>query len=212
MKCAFATALVKENETGSVPSLRGQVAYGTLTLNVVYKRNADFSIKGKAVAGGPFVFSYLAQTGSILPSSSHSSAETNTIKTDINFRYYLDGIDKDVCGSVDSSTQARYGFTEWLASVMGGMDENAYQYPRGLTARSSTTPSSGWSKPTRRASTSTWSSSPEMSAQQVNAMTFSRSNSRSRGQRLNNPPRIYGVRNTSNDTTNTGKSGQRVRQ
>ena len=133
LKCAFATALMKENETGNIPSLAGQVAYGTLSLNVVYKRSADFGIKGKAVAGGPFVFSYLGQTGSILPSFSHSSQETNTIKTDINFRYYLAASDNDACGNVDARTQARYGFTEWLASIVSGLDKNAYEYPLGLT-------------------------------------------------------------------------------
>ncbi len=133
LKCAFATALVKENQNGNVPSLAEQIAYGTLTLNVVYKRSADFGIKGKAVEGGPFVFSYLGQTGSILPSFSASSEETNTIKTEINFRYYLSATDSDVCGNVDAKTQARYGFTEWLASIMSGLDKNAYEYPLGLT-------------------------------------------------------------------------------
>jgi len=132
LKCAFATALVKENESGNVPSLAEQIAYGTLTLNVVYKRSADFGIKGKAVEGGPFVFSYLGQAGSILPRFSASSEETNTIKTEINFRYYLSATDNEVCGNVDAKTQARYGFTEWLASIMSGLDKNAYQYPLGV--------------------------------------------------------------------------------
>jgi len=131
LKCAFATALVKENRSGNVPSLAEQIAYGTLTLNMVYKRSADFGIKGKAVENGPFVFSYLGQTGSVLPSFSDSSEETNTIKTEINFRYYLAATDSDVCTDVDAKTQARYGFTEWLASVMSGLDKNAYQYPLG---------------------------------------------------------------------------------
>ncbi len=133
LKCAFATALVKENQSGNIPSLAEQVAYGTLTLNVVYKRSAEFGIKGKAVEGGPFVFSYLGGTGSILPSFSASSEETNTIKTDINFRYYLSATDSEVCGNVDAKTQARYGFTEWLASIISGLDKNAYQYPLGST-------------------------------------------------------------------------------
>ena len=133
LKCAFATALVKENESGNVPSLAEQIAYGTLTLNMVYKRSADFGIKGKAIEGGPFVFSYLGQTASILPRFSTSSEETNTIKTEINFRYYLAAMDKEVCGTVDAKTQARYGFTEWLATVMSGLDKNAYQYPLGMT-------------------------------------------------------------------------------
>ena len=48
LECTFATALVKENKVGNFPSLAGQIAYGTLSLNVVYKRSADFGISGRA--------------------------------------------------------------------------------------------------------------------------------------------------------------------
>lgn len=131
MKCAFATALMEEKKKGKIKRLEGTVAAGTLTLNVVYKNTKDFSLQAKAVPGGPFVFSYAGGVGSILPSFSHGTIATNTIKTEIDFRYYMWATDAAVCQGVRSDTRAKYGFTEWLASVISGLDANSYTYPLG---------------------------------------------------------------------------------
>lgn len=131
LKCAFATALLKENEPGNIKRLEGSVAAGTLSLKLVYTNSQDFSIKGKATAGGPFVFTYAGATGSILPNFSSSVVRTNTITTDIDFRYYMYATNDDVCDNVGADTQARYGFSKWLADVIAGVDANANTYPLG---------------------------------------------------------------------------------
>ncbi len=131
LKCAFATALMKEKRSGQIKRLEGTVAAGTLTLKVVHKNTKDFSLAAKPVTGGPFVFSFAGGVGNFLPSFSRSVVATNTIKTEINFRYYMWAADADVCGNVGADTRARYGFTEWLSTVVEGLDANSYTYPMG---------------------------------------------------------------------------------
>ncbi|WP_085031579.1 hypothetical protein [Ensifer aridi] len=131
LKCAFATALLKEKEKGQIRRLENTIASGTLTLNVVHKVSRDFSVQAEAAAGGPFVFSYAGGTGSFLPRFSHSNVATNTIKTEIDFRYYMWAKDADVCSNASVQANAKYGFSEWLAAVISGLDANSYEYPLG---------------------------------------------------------------------------------
>lgn len=131
LKCAFATALMKEKASGQIRRLEGTVASGTLTLNIVHKDTKAFNVQAKAVTGGPFVFSFANGTGSLLPKFSHSTVATNTIKTEIDFRYYMWADDKEVCDAVGASVKARYGFTEWLATIVAGLDEHSGTYPFG---------------------------------------------------------------------------------
>ncbi|MGV1927543.1 hypothetical protein ACQZ6S_19760 [Agrobacterium tumefaciens] len=131
LKCAFAMALMTEKEKGQIKRLETTIASGTLTLNVVHKVSRDFSLQAKAVSGGPFVFSYAGGMGSLLPRFSHSNVATNTIKTEIDFRYYMWAKDADICKNVSVQANAKYGFSEWLATVISGLDANSYEYPLG---------------------------------------------------------------------------------
>ncbi|MDG4898601.1 hypothetical protein P9272_34345 [Mesorhizobium sp. WSM4976] len=131
LKCAFATALMKERNPDKVKVLEGQVAAGTLTLKIVYNRSKDFSLKGKAATGGPFVFAYSGGTASILPNFSASAAETGTLTTTLPFRYYLYATNADVCNQVDAATQLKFGFSDWLAGIISGLQVNSPYSPLG---------------------------------------------------------------------------------
>jgi len=131
LKCAFAEALRREAVEGQLERLKGRVAAGTLTLKVVDDTKISASIKGKAASNGPFVFSYMGGTGSILPSLGGSVQRTDTVKTTISFRYLLDAKDTSACNLIPEATRAKYGFSNWLAKTIAGLDFNARTEPVG---------------------------------------------------------------------------------
>lgn len=131
LKCAFAEALRKEAGNGQIERLRGRVAAGTLTLKVVDDTKISGSIKGKAASNGPFVFSYMGGTGSILPSLGGSVQRTDTVKTTISFRYLLDAKNTAACDLIPEATRAKYGFSNWLAKTISGLDFNVKVEPVG---------------------------------------------------------------------------------
>jgi hypothetical protein len=131
LKCAFAEALKKESGEGQIERLKGRVAAGTLTLKVVDDTKISASIKGKAASNGPFVFSYMGGTGSILPSLGGSVQRTDTVKTTISFRYLMDAKDTSACNLIPQATRAKYGFSNWLAKTISGLDFNAKTEPVG---------------------------------------------------------------------------------
>ncbi|MBX3520794.1 MAG: hypothetical protein KF835_12350 [Xanthobacteraceae bacterium] len=131
LKCAFAEALLLESKKGHVERLHGRVASGTLTLKIVDEDKVGASVKAKAVATGPFVFSFAGGTASIIPSFSTSNTRTDTIETKISFRYLLSAQNDDACDLIPEAVRAKYGFSSWLASTIAGLDFNVGVQPRG---------------------------------------------------------------------------------
>ncbi|WP_165053250.1 hypothetical protein [Methylocystis sp. MJC1] len=89
LKCAFAKALVSEREPGRIERLKDRIAKVTLDLKVVDDQKTSFGLKGKATAGGPFVFALGSGVASISPSFSTSVQITDTIDTTITLHYLL---------------------------------------------------------------------------------------------------------------------------
>lgn len=131
LKCAFAEALVNEHRNGTPERLRGRVAAGKLTLNIVASSSNQVSAAATNAPDGPFVFSYRGGTGSILPSFSRSRETTNTVKTVIDFRYLLEAKDTQACSLQSDQARNSYGFSKWLASTISGLDIAAPLEPRG---------------------------------------------------------------------------------
>lgn len=131
LKCAFAEALVNEHSSGTPERLRGRVAAGKLTLNIVASSSKQVSAAATNTPDGPFVFSYRGGTGSILPSFSRSRETTNTVKTVIDFRYFLEAKNTQACSLQSNQARNSYGFSRWLASTISGLDIAAPLEPRG---------------------------------------------------------------------------------
>jgi hypothetical protein len=129
LKCAFAEALVRETETGQIQRLRGRVASGVLTLKIVDENKVGAGVEGQSA--GPFILSFQGATGSILPSLSGSVTRTDTISTDIYFRYLLDGHDTRACDIIPKEQRDEYGFSRWLAKLVTGLDVHARVSPPG---------------------------------------------------------------------------------
>jgi hypothetical protein len=60
-----------------------------------------------------------------------SVEQSNTIDTQINFRYLLEATDTRACDLVSPYTQAQYGFSDWLSSAISGLDYSARVSPPG---------------------------------------------------------------------------------
>jgi hypothetical protein len=123
LKCAFAKALLLEQQPGRTERLRGRIASGTLTLKVVKSLKNEGS--GKI---SPAVLSYAG--ASIGPSFSSSLEETQTIETKINFRFLLEASNDQACHLPEGQLD-RYGFSPWLAGIISQLDTSIKVEPRG---------------------------------------------------------------------------------
>lgn len=132
MKCAFATAIVDEKDEKIFKYLEGNVVSGTLDLQVLYTKSNTISMDGE-LSTGPFVLPYATGMTNLSASFSRIGSETNTIKTQIKFRYYLWADNNDVCKRQNPHTVEKYGFSNWLGEVIAGMSKNSYEYPLGQT-------------------------------------------------------------------------------
>lgn len=56
---------------------------------------------------------------------------TDTVKTTISFRYLLEAKDTSACDLIPKATRAKYGFSNWLAKTISGLDFNAKTEPSG---------------------------------------------------------------------------------
>jgi len=126
LKCAFATALLAEREPGHIERLSGRVVAGTLELQVVDDRQFGVSIKD----GGPFILA-LTTPISISPTFSSSYHAVNTITTKINFRLLLKADNLNACRLPGAGADA-FGFSNWLAGVIAGLDFNPRTQPTGV--------------------------------------------------------------------------------
>lgn len=123
LKCAFAKALLHEQQPGNTERLKGRIAAGTLTFKVVNKLTDEASAKIS-----PAVLSYAG--ASIGPSFSSSLEETQTIETKINFRFLLEASNEQACHLPEGQLD-RYGFSPWLTGIISQLDTSINVEPRG---------------------------------------------------------------------------------
>lgn len=130
LKCAFASALVEERRVG-IRRLEGAVAAGTLTLKLVHTSGTDVVGKAAAASAGPFIFAFLGNTGSITPYISREVNKTDTIKTEVPFRFLMRAKNEDVCSTLSAPQRAKIGLSDWLAKLISGMNVNIDFDPPG---------------------------------------------------------------------------------
>ena len=129
IKCAFAEALKREQVNDKrLQRLHGRVAAIELTLKVV--DTSDVNGKVGAQAAGPFLVTTSAGQGSILPSFGGGKVITNTLQTVVRYRLGLKYGDDTVCAAQKPTVD--YGFSQWLATLIQGLDTYALYEPEGI--------------------------------------------------------------------------------
>lgn len=128
LKCAFAIALEKEAKEGGRKRLDGKVAAVTLTLQIVDTTGASAGAK----AVGPAVLVFGAG-GAVTPFLNGGVKRTNTVQTTIDFRLRLahEPEYRSACEDTPNDTRRNWGFEQWLASVISGLEPNAVYWPAG---------------------------------------------------------------------------------
>lgn len=129
IKCAFATALNEEVDSG-YSRLEGRVVKLELSLKIVDESVVGASAKAKAAE--PFVFAASGGVGSILPHFGGSVNRTNTIETIIRSRIGLRQTDSEICKAYRSESRIHYGFDEWLATLVTGLNRYGRFAPAGI--------------------------------------------------------------------------------
>lgn len=130
LKCAFATALVEERASG-IRRLEGAVAAGKLTVKAVHTNGTDVGLKLVASPSGPFVFPLAGGTGNVTGSFSRGVKRTDTLTTEMPFRFILLAFDTNVCESIKESEQIRLGLSNWLSALIRGVNQNIAFDPPG---------------------------------------------------------------------------------
>ncbi|KQM32516.1 hypothetical protein ASF03_13740 [Rhizobium sp. Leaf68] len=130
IKCAYAEALEREEKKDQrLRRLDGRVAVVELTLKVI--DTSSFTGNANAQAAGPFLVTTNTGPGSILPRFGGSKTLTNTIQTVIKYRLGLEYGDYSVCKVFKRNQKLDYGFSNWLATLIEGLDTYALYEPTG---------------------------------------------------------------------------------
>ncbi|HWL68149.1 MAG TPA: hypothetical protein VNS22_07155 [Geminicoccus sp.] len=134
LKCAFSDALMAERANG-IRRLEGAVAAGKLTFKAVHTNGREAGAKLVAAAPGPFVFPFAGGSGNITGNVSRGVTRTDTLQTEMPFRFVLYAADNRACDVIRQSDQVRYGLSEWLAALITGANQNiAYDPPGQIDA------------------------------------------------------------------------------